>query len=143
MGEMSLDSGREEREHVASLLAARFDHGQHSLHELAAAGALGPERELSPDHRMAQRSFARIVRRFHPLVRRNIDSHWRCLYIFARSQVMTPPNPSPKKAVNAVASRVARTANTVNISATNVHSQALPLASLVPVSSIYWLRSTR
>ena len=60
-----------------------------------------------------------------------------CQYIFARSQVTTPQNASPKKVVKAVASRVARTANTVNISATNVHNQALPFASFVPVSSMF------
>ena len=36
-----------------------------------------------------------------------------------------------------MASRVARTANTVNIRATNVHSQALSFSCLVPVSSMF------
>ena len=49
----------------------------------------------------------------------------------------TPPKSSPKKTSNAVASRVGRTANTVNSRATNVHSQAFPFSSLVPVSSMF------
>jgi hypothetical protein len=40
MGEMSFDSGGEEREDVAALLAAGFDHRQHRFDEAAAAGAL-------------------------------------------------------------------------------------------------------
>ena len=48
-----------------------------------------------------------------------------------------PRNVSPRKTANAVASRVARTANTVNIRATNVHSHALPFSSLVAVSSMF------
>ena len=36
-----------------------------------------------------------------------------------------------------MASRVARTANTVNSRATNVHSHALPFSSLVAVSSMF------
>jgi hypothetical protein len=39
--------------------------------------------------------------------------------------------------VTAVASRVTRTANTANIRATNVHSQAFPFSSLVGVSSAF------
>ena len=48
-----------------------------------------------------------------------------------------PENASPRKVVKAVASRVARTANTVNVRATNVHSQALSFSCLVPVSSMF------
>jgi len=36
-----------------------------------------------------------------------------------------------------LASRVARTANTVNVRATNVHSQTFPFSSLVAVSSMF------
>ena len=46
MGEMSFDSGSEEREDVAVLLAASFDHRQHRLNGAAAARALRPKREL-------------------------------------------------------------------------------------------------
>ena len=56
-----------------------------------------------------------------------------------------PWNVSPKKVPSAVASRVARTANTVNSRATNVHSHAFPLASLVAVSSMFncsWVGSS-
>ena len=60
-----------------------------------------------------------------------------CQYIFARSQVTTPWNLSVKKSPSAVASRVARTANTVNCRATNVQSHALPFSSFVAVSSMF------
>ena len=65
---MSFDSGSEESENVAPLLAAGFDHRQHRLHKTAAARALRPKRELPPDHRMTQRPLARIVRRLDPFV---------------------------------------------------------------------------
>ena len=65
---MSFDGGGEEGEGVAALLAAGFDHRQHRLDEAAAGGALRPERELPPNHRMTQRPLARVVRRLDPFV---------------------------------------------------------------------------
>ena len=68
MGEMRFDGGGDEGEGVATLLAAGFDHRQHRLDETAAGGALRSERQLPPDHRMTQRTLARVVRRFDPFV---------------------------------------------------------------------------
>src|ERR1035437_7078428 len=63
MSEMSFNSGRDEGEGVAMLLATALDHRQHRLHEATAAGALRSERQFPPYHRMTQRTFARVVRR--------------------------------------------------------------------------------
>ena len=49
----------------------------------------------------------------------------------------TPRKFSPKKLPKAVASRVARTANTVNQRATKVHNHAWPFSCLVAVSSMF------
>jgi hypothetical protein len=68
MGEMGFDGGGDEGEGVAALLAAGLDYHQHRLNETAAGCALRPKREFSPDHRMTQRSLARIVRRLDPFV---------------------------------------------------------------------------
>ena len=68
MGEMSCDRLSQKGEGVAMLLAAGFHHRQHRLDEAAATGALGPKGKFSPNHRMTQRSLARIVRRFDPFV---------------------------------------------------------------------------
>ena len=65
---MSCDRLSQEGEGVAMLLAAGFHDRQHRLDEPAAAGTLGPEGKFSPNHRMTQRSLARIVRRFDPFV---------------------------------------------------------------------------
>src|SRR3990172_1843925 len=65
---MGFDSIGQEGEDVAALLAAGFDHRQHRLDETAAAGALRPERKLSPNHCMTKRPLARIVRRFDSFV---------------------------------------------------------------------------
>jgi len=64
---MSLDGVSQESEGVAARLAAGLHHRQHHLDETAAVGALGPEGELSPNHGMAQRPLARIVRRLDAL----------------------------------------------------------------------------
>jgi len=45
--------------------------------------------------------------------------------------------PKDRVTQRAVVSRVARTANTVNMRATNVHNHALSFSCLVPVSSIF------
>ena len=68
MGEMRFDGGGDEGEGVATLLAAGFDHRQHRLDKAAAGRALRSKRQLSPNHRMTQRSLARIVRRLDPFV---------------------------------------------------------------------------
>ena len=64
-GEMGFDGGGEIVEGVAMLLTAGFYHREHGLHEAAAGGALGAEGELSPDHRVTQRSLTRVVGRFN------------------------------------------------------------------------------
>ena len=68
MSEMSFNGGRDEGEGVAMLLATTRDHRQHGFHKSAATGALRSERQLPPDHRVTQRTFARIVRRFDPFM---------------------------------------------------------------------------
>ena len=68
MGEVGFDGGGDEGEGVATLLTAGFDHRQHRLDEAAAGRTLRPERQLPPDHRMTQRTLARVVRRFDPFV---------------------------------------------------------------------------
>jgi len=65
---MSFDGVGQKGECVAALLAAGFYHGQHRLDKAAAGRALDSERELPPDHRMTQGTFARIVRRFDAFV---------------------------------------------------------------------------
>jgi hypothetical protein len=56
-------------------------------------------------------------------------------YVLARSQLITPAKASPSNALIAVAARLPRNAKTVNVWATNVHSQAFIVASLVGDSS--------
>src|SRR3989304_1028735 len=68
MSKMSFNGGRDEGESVATLLATTLDHRQHRLHEAAAARTLRSKRQLPPDHRMTQRTFARIVRRLDPVM---------------------------------------------------------------------------
>ena len=68
MGEMSFDRVSQKGEGVAVLLATGFHHRQHRLDKAAAAGALGPEGKFTPNHCVTQRSLARIVRRFDPVV---------------------------------------------------------------------------
>ena len=68
MSEMSFNSGRDEGEGVATLLATALDHRQHCLHKSAAARALRSKRQLSPYHRMTQRTLTRIVRRLDPFM---------------------------------------------------------------------------
>ena len=68
MGEMGFDSGGDEGNGVAALLTAGFDHRQHGLDEPTAARALRSKRQLPPNHRVTQRTFARVVRRFDPFV---------------------------------------------------------------------------
>ncbi len=68
MSETSFNGGRDESEGVATLLATALDHRQHRLDETAAARALSSKRQLPPDHRMTQRTLARIVRRLNPFV---------------------------------------------------------------------------
>src|SRR6516164_1225884 len=64
---MSLDSGREVFEAVAGLSMAGFHDGQDRLHEAAATGALGAERQLPPDYRRTQGTFADVVGRLDSL----------------------------------------------------------------------------
>ena len=61
MVEVSFDGGSDEGEDVLGLLAAGFHDGQQGFHEAAARGALGAEREFSPDHRMPQGALASVV----------------------------------------------------------------------------------
>jgi hypothetical protein len=68
MGEMRFDSGGNECEGVATLLAAGFNYRQHRLDEAAAGGALRPERQLPPNHRVTQRPLPCVVRRFDAFV---------------------------------------------------------------------------
>ena len=66
---MSFYSGSDERKSVAALLAASFDHRQHRLDKATAARTLRSKRRLPPNHRMAQRTLAGVVRglnRFMP-----------------------------------------------------------------------------
>ena len=54
--------------YVPILLATGFDHAQHRFHESAAGSALRAERQLSPNHRVPQRSLAGIVCRLDIIV---------------------------------------------------------------------------
>ena len=54
-------------EDVAGLLPTGFNHGQHRFDESAAVGAMRAEGQFSPDHRVAERSFAGVVRLFDAL----------------------------------------------------------------------------
>jgi RimJ/RimL family protein N-acetyltransferase len=67
MGKMGSYRVGDESEGAETLLAARFDHRQHRLDKTAATGALGSKRQLPPDHRVTQRTLARIVRRLDDL----------------------------------------------------------------------------
>jgi len=79
-GEVGMDGGGEIVEGAAALLAAGFDHGQHGLHETAAAGALRAEGKLAPDDGVTQRTLGCIVGRFDAFLRTNVQSQARCLY---------------------------------------------------------------
>ncbi len=47
---------------VVSLLPTGRDHGQHALREPAPVRAVGPAADPTPEHRVAQRTFHRVVR---------------------------------------------------------------------------------
>jgi len=68
MSKMRFDSGGDEDEGIAALLTTAFDHCQHGLDETAASRALRSKRQLPPDHRVTQRTLARIVRRLDPFM---------------------------------------------------------------------------
>lgn len=53
---------------ASALLATSFDGSEQGFDEAAARGALRAEGELSPDHRVTQSAFARIVGGFDPVV---------------------------------------------------------------------------
>ena len=61
---VSRDGFRQPREDIALLAAAGFNHRQHPLDKVAAVRRLGAKRKLTPDHRVAQRLFRRVVGRF-------------------------------------------------------------------------------
>src|SRR5664280_1659417 len=63
---MRLYGGGEEGMEMTALLTTCFDHCQHRFDKTAAAGALHAKRQLAPNHRVAQRPLARVVRRLHP-----------------------------------------------------------------------------
>ena len=65
---MSFDCASQKGEGVAALLAAGLDHRQHCLDKAAAGRTLRAERQLPPNHRMTQRSLARIVGWLDPFV---------------------------------------------------------------------------
>lgn len=54
-------------QHAPLLLTTRLDHAQQRLHKPAPARTLRPERQLPPDHRLAQTPLCRVVRRLHAL----------------------------------------------------------------------------
>ena len=68
MSEVGFDSGGDEGKGVATLLTAGFDYRQHRLDEPTAARALRSKRQLPPNHRVTQRTLARIVCRLDPFV---------------------------------------------------------------------------
>ena len=68
MCKVGFDSDGYEGKGIATLLAAGFDHSQHRFDKATAGLALRSKRQLSPNHRMTQGSFARIVRRFDSFV---------------------------------------------------------------------------
>lgn len=60
---MGFDRSGEIFEDVAILLAAGFDDREHGLYEAATTRALRAEGKLAPDHRVSQRTFARVTGR--------------------------------------------------------------------------------
>ncbi len=52
---------------IAALLPTGRDSGQHPLHEPAPVHAVGPTADPTPDHRVTQRPFHRVVRGLAPL----------------------------------------------------------------------------
>lgn len=71
-GVLCAEGINEEVEGVSFLLPTGFDDGQETFHEATAMFALSAEGEVLPDHRVAQRAFGSVVRRFDILA---IDEH--------------------------------------------------------------------
>ena len=65
---MSANRFGEPSEGVAALAAAGFDDGQQTFDELAPRSRLRAERQLSPNHRVAQRLLGRVVGRLSDAV---------------------------------------------------------------------------
>lgn len=63
MVEVGLDRFGDEGEDVARLLSARLDDREDRFDDPAPRGALGPERQFSPDHRVTQAAFTGVVGR--------------------------------------------------------------------------------
>ena len=88
-------------QHRTFLQPQRLDHRQHPLHELAPRCAVAADGVLAPQHAQTQNAFRMVVRRFHPLDRReqpqrrihrqDVGTERRCLAVGAAATLLQDP----------------------------------------------------